>query len=430
MQRLRIVGLLALGVGFVASCGGGDTTGSSGGSGAVGTGGADAEDEGDAGSGGDEGAAGNSSALAGAAGESTPGGETTGGADAETGGASGAGGDCAPGSLSCPCYGNDTCDAPLRCEDGTCRPCEDGTLGCPCYGNGTCNAGLTCEDDVCAPEEAGGTGGTTGTGGQATTGGATTGGTEDPGSGGAPDGGTGGGTGGAGGNPAGGTGGQAQAGAPATGGAAGSGGATMCASTCSDPNVIDDFEDGDIIACPRQNWTIDWWTDGDEYGYSVPTIETKEELAVTLDTPRDTSCGALHLEGYGFSDWGVEIGLTFNNPTKEMPLPVDLSAYQGVAFWVRGTGSVQVQLPTIDTLPPEAGGVCSGEWPDCWDYFESGFITLTSTWTRHEIDFASLANEYEGATPTATDLRYVLNLFFYLSIDTTFDLWLDDVSFY
>jgi hypothetical protein len=35
--------------------------------------------------------------------------------------------------------------------DGDTQSCPDGTLDCPCYGNNTCNAGLECIDGVCEP---------------------------------------------------------------------------------------------------------------------------------------------------------------------------------------------------------------------------------------------------------------------------------------
>ncbi len=142
MRSSTLVSLLMLAGGFASGCGDGDTLGTNGGAGGgpYGTGGL---------------------------------------RQGEGGGASGAGTDCVPGALGCSCYGNDTCDAQLRCEDGVCNACEVGTLGCSCYRNGTCDDGLTCQSDLCEPHGTGGGGGAlAGSGGS---GGSATGGTGGPG---------------------------------------------------------------------------------------------------------------------------------------------------------------------------------------------------------------------------------------------------------
>jgi hypothetical protein len=62
---------------------------------------------------------------------------------------------CPDGSAGCDCYGNNTCDAELLCEDGTCKlpECVPGSLNCDCY-QGECFAGLVCTDGTCKPEQA------------------------------------------------------------------------------------------------------------------------------------------------------------------------------------------------------------------------------------------------------------------------------------
>src|SRR5262245_41709570 len=75
--------------------------------------------------------------------------ETTTTMSAETGGA------CPDGSAGCDCYGNNTCDGDLLCEDGTCKAeeCVPGSLNCDCY-QGECFGSLLCTDGTCKPEEA------------------------------------------------------------------------------------------------------------------------------------------------------------------------------------------------------------------------------------------------------------------------------------
>ncbi len=69
---------------------------------------------------------------------------------------SGTGGSaCTEGSLSCPCYPNNTCDGALVCFEGAqvCVPdnCSPLVAGCPCPAEG-CGDGLVCEGPVCLPE--------------------------------------------------------------------------------------------------------------------------------------------------------------------------------------------------------------------------------------------------------------------------------------
>jgi hypothetical protein len=75
---------------------------------------------------------------------------TTSSNESETGGPA-----CPDGSAGCACYGNDTCDAELVCEDGICKlpECVEGSLNCDCY-EGQCFAGLVCMDGTCKPEGA------------------------------------------------------------------------------------------------------------------------------------------------------------------------------------------------------------------------------------------------------------------------------------
>lgn len=62
---------------------------------------------------------------------------------------------CPDGSAGCDCYGNNTCNDDLLCEDGTCKAeeCVAGSLNCDCY-QGECFSALVCMDGTCKPEGA------------------------------------------------------------------------------------------------------------------------------------------------------------------------------------------------------------------------------------------------------------------------------------
>lgn len=217
------------------------------------------------------------------------------------------------------------------------------------------------------------------------------------------------------------------AGQPGEGGSVdegGSGGGDACISTCGEPLVIDDFEDGDRDACVNPAWVSNWWLASDGTGLSVPT--SSDDLVVAFDPARGTSCGALHLQGSGFTDWGIDFGLSFNDPDQTVPRQVDLSAYSGVTLWVRGSGQVSFQLVTTDTEVSDAGGSCSSR---CYDHL-GRTITLSASWTMVQVAFSSLSGVLTQTPLSSADLQKALAFYFLLPTTTTFDVWLDDISFY
>ena len=68
---------------------------------------------------------------------------------------SGETGGCPDGTAGCACYGNNTCNTDLLCEDGICKlpECVAGSLNCDCY-QGECFSALVCTEGICKPEEA------------------------------------------------------------------------------------------------------------------------------------------------------------------------------------------------------------------------------------------------------------------------------------
>jgi hypothetical protein len=394
---------------------------------------------------------GTASSLGGSTGPSGGAAQQTGGDSSPAAGQS----NCAEGTLGCACYGNQTCNASLICQAGLCQTCDAGTKGCACYGNQTCNAGLSCNSNTCV--ELGGSGGSgnggnsslgsePASGGSTSVGGNASGGTTSPSLGGTSA--TGGlpATGGssvassAGGQGTGGTpvvggtsstGSSEAAGGQVAGGTSASGGSSggQCVSSCSNPLVIDDFEDGDLAGCSRTGWTSGWWMSTDGYGVSVPT--DKAGLPVVITPSRTESCRGLHLQGSGFTSWGAVIGLTMNNPDETVPRAVDISGYTGVSFWMRGSGRVSLQVATVNRQVESAGGTCVGDWPTCQDFFKSTLITLTSTWSQYPFRFDSLApSQSPSVKMTAADLKQALTLQFSEEKNVDFDVWLDEVAFF
>ena len=216
-----------------------------------------------------------------------------------------------------------------------------------------------------------------------------------------------------GGSPAGGTSGTTTGGSSAGG-----------AKTCPDPLLIDDFEDGDTTPCAMSNWVSAWWMVDDGTGTKTPT--TNAELPAARTVTRAGSLKGLHVQGSGFSVWGLAIGMTFNNPDNTVPHIVDLSTHTGVTFWLRGSGYVRFQLATSDTQTVANGGTCI---VGCDVNFETSPISLGSTWIRQQVIFSSLYNSQFSRDASTSDLKRAMT-FMFVTATSTFDVWIDDIAFY
>jgi hypothetical protein len=201
----------------------------------------------------------------------------------------------------------------------------------------------------------------------------------------------------------------------------------VCGAGCTDSASLDDFEDGDLVACPRAGWDTGWWLATDGLGtLTAPLDGTRQGLPSGLMPSRGTSCHGLHVAGAGFSSWGVNVGLTFNNPDDTVPRPVSLAGATGISFWLRGSGKLHLLISTSDTDPPENGGTCSGS---CKQYFtESSYAAIPSEWTKRTILFSSLYSGTVGRYMSASDVQKVLFIAFASETSSAFDLWLDDIA--
>lgn len=304
------------------------------------------------------------------------------------------------------------------------QSCRDGVEGCGCYGNQTCNAGLVCLSHLCvslgsgsmttttpaSSDERGEVDAAVSLEATATTdvGEPSTQPTAQPSS--------------------------SESFAtstaltvPASSSSGVDSGVSACGASCANSDLIDDFEDEDIAACSRDGWDSGWWLATDGLGaLSAPLNGDRQGLLTQLAPVRDGSCVGLHLQGSGFGSWGVNLGLTLNNPDDTVPRPVDLSAAAGISFWLRGSGNIRVLVSTSDTDPPENGGTCASS---CKQYFTgASYIAIPNAWTKVTIPFTSLYSATVGRNMSASDLSKVLFIAFGTETGPAFDVWLDDVS--
>lgn len=182
--------------------------------------------------------------------------------------------------------------------------------------------------------------------------------------------------------------------------------------------LIDDLEDGDTVL-PSQDGRRGWWwsqTDGTS-GERIP----EDPWAPTNE---DAVSGefAAHVSGEGFTGWGVQLGVTLNEECS-----YDASAYSGVEFWARGTGTVRMRFTTrstvpVDYLPP---GTCTGV---CWDDFGTD-VELTESWTRYTVVWGQLEQHGWGESADFDPIELIGFNWQGGSAMNTFDLWLDDIRF-
>jgi hypothetical protein len=192
--------------------------------------------------------------------------------------------------------------------------------------------------------------------------------------------------------------------------------------------LIDDMEDGDQRILNVAGRTGYWraWNDGT--GTQSPSM-TETFLPQVLETPRGASTRAMHTTGSGFGIWGAVVQVDFNNPAPGIsggvgsPGVYGTIGYQGISFYARGT-SLRVEVRTLATVVVAEGGNCTAT---CNDHHGVN-VTLSTAWAPVTVPFSSLAQRGFG-TRVAFSADQVIGIQF-LPSSTSFDYWIDDVTFY
>ncbi|HVY31253.1 MAG TPA: carbohydrate binding domain-containing protein [Polyangiaceae bacterium] len=196
----------------------------------------------------------------------------------------------------------------------------------------------------------------------------------------------------------------------------------------TDPNLIDDFEDGDERIVEVAGRSGSWYAGNDGKGMQTPANE-QPLMPSLLNPARDDSRRAAHTFGGPFPTWGALIGTSLA-ASGNQAAPYDLSHHTGIKLWVRSGATslyaakqVRLNLPTPATNQP---GICTV----CNDHFGAD-IPLTSKWTQVTVPLSSLKQTGYG-TPrlNAPDLKQVLSLQLLFPKGVSFDLWVDDIELY
>jgi hypothetical protein len=210
----------------------------------------------------------------------------------------------------------------------------------------------------------------------------------------------------------------------ATGGASSEAGGASGANTGASTLLIDDFEDGNSQVLLNAGRNGYWFTANDGTGMQSPDPHA-DALPELLSPPRGMSTRALHTSGSGFSVWGALVGANFV-AVGMTAMPYSISAYQGVTFTAKlgrvgVTAKARLAITNYDTLYG-----CT----TCDDHF-GATVTFSDVFQTIQVPFASLKQTGFGKPLLQTfDTDRTYTLQFSWAKAETFDVWIDDVSFY
>jgi len=198
---------------------------------------------------------------------------------------------------------------------------------------------------------------------------------------------------------------------------------------CSRAAVIEDGEDNDHRVIDHSDRGGYMYTFLDEAGSTVePTAGRLGGTFSQAEGGANGSMYAAHFSGTLASGSTVfaGYGLNFVNPKG----PYDATAYDGVTFFARrgpdSTGAVRLKVPDVNTDPD--GGVCS----ECFNDFGSD-LQLEEEWTQFVLPFETLSQSqgWGAPRPGSIDASQIYGLQFQVfSPGASFDIWVDDISFY
>jgi hypothetical protein len=213
------------------------------------------------------------------------------------------------------------------------------------------------------------------------------------------------------------------------GGAVGS--ATPCMVAAADA-LIDDFEkpaNGVMHVCVKGYWYT--YNDGSA-GTQMPI---KDMFMNTAITDRSPSTYAAHSTATGFTgdtqtpkNIFAGFGLDFNSVSATSKATIDASAFKGITFYAKGSGTLNVRLPTPNSDP--AFGCAT----KCYDTSKVS-ITLSAAWTKVDLTW----DKFKQNTPPFGNVETItgagLGAIQFTSEATApaafvpYDMWIDDLKF-
>lgn len=190
-------------------------------------------------------------------------------------------------------------------------------------------------------------------------------------------------------------------------------------------NLIDDLEDGDAVIYERGG-RIGLWYAYDDASGGTSNPAAMADFHTTPGGPNDSTHSAI-LVGDGYTDWGAGMGFDIDNSGGLVKHTFDASAFTGIAFQARGSGTIKFKVQTEAIVPVAEGGTCDAG-TSCNDaYFTS--IALGASWEQHVIPFSALAQGHWGQA-AAWDPATIVGLQWEAGPGMPFEIAIDDVGLY
>ena len=216
-----------------------------------------------------------------------------------------------------------------------------------------------------------------------------------------------------------------EAGAAGGTGMAGSSGSTgLGCSTVpvgpADDLLIDDLSTDDFLV-PQNGSRIGEW-----YTFSDGTAE----IEVSHVPGADGADFAAHIEGGPFESWGAGFGLTLNQPDADgvmsdgLACAYDASAYSGITFAARGSGTFRITVQGMNVVPAAGGGTCES---GCYDA-HTRRLEATDEWREFIVPFRTLQQRGFG-TVADFDPSILRSIQFEVNAPSGIDLSIDDIAF-
>ena len=119
------------------------------------------------------------------------------------------------------------------------------------------------------------------------------------------------------------------------------------------------------------------------------------------------------------------IGFLINAPVIDAPWSTfDASRYSGITFWVKGTAyAVRVLFHVPATIGTQYHGTCTASV--CQGALSRDYSLSPNGWTLVTVPWSTLTSGTALFTPSQ-----LAAIEFQPGNTTTFDLWIDDISFY
>jgi hypothetical protein len=195
---------------------------------------------------------------------------------------------------------------------------------------------------------------------------------------------------------------------------------------CPAPELVDDFEDQDLVLCPSQGRAGTWTAEnlaGGELRLSTPGESRGDSDFVILARGSRGLDTELPVVGNPFLDYPV-LSAPFAVSTDMSRASFDARDYAGVRLWARSSppGKLHVAVVTEATRSADSVQCANG----CTGHF-SMTLTTGEAWESFLVEFATLTSP--NADMAAFDAEHLLGLKLVLESDGDYELALDDLAF-